>query len=56
MAQTPEQIAGKLKQNKRNINKHWGRSNEAEQLKIKQRRAALVDKMKQKPEDAPPAE
>ncbi len=55
MPQTPEQIAGKLKQVKGEVNKQWGSLSEREQLKIKQKRASLVEKMRkqsgQEPED-----
>ncbi len=60
MPQTPEQIAGKLKQVKGEIDKHWGSVSERELLKIKQKRASLVEKMRKQsshePEDTPTAE
>ncbi len=60
MPQTPEQIAGKMKQNKGEIDKQWGSVSERELLKIKQKRALLVEKMRKKsahdPEDTPTAE
>ncbi len=60
MPQTPEQIAGKLKQGKGEIDKQWGSVSERELLKIKQKRASLVEKMRKQsghePEDPPTAE
>jgi uncharacterized protein YjbJ (UPF0337 family) len=60
MPQTPEQIAGKLKQVKGEVNKQWGSLSERELLKVKQMRASLVEKMRKKsghdPEDTPPTE
>ncbi len=60
MPQTPEQIAGKLKQSKGETDQQWGSLSEREQLKIKQKRASLVEKMRKKaghdPEDTPTAE
>jgi len=45
MGQTPEQVASKLKQNKGQSNKQWGRLSESELQKIKEKRAALVGKI-----------
>jgi uncharacterized protein YjbJ (UPF0337 family) len=48
MAQTQDPVNGKLKQNNGAVNKQWGRLSNDEILKIKQKRATLVDKLKQK--------
>ena len=60
MAQTPEQIASKLKQIKGQTSKQWGRLSDVELQKIKEKRAALVDKMQKhygnRDEKNPPTE
>ena len=48
MAQTPEQIANKLKQIKGESSQQWGRVSEIERQKIKEKRAALVGKIQKR--------
>jgi uncharacterized protein YjbJ (UPF0337 family) len=48
MAQTPEQIANKLKQIKGESRQQWGRVSEIERQKIKEKRAALVGKLQKR--------
>lgn len=48
MAQTPEQVAGKLKQSKGDVQKRWGRLSDDERLKIQEKRTILVGKIQKK--------
>ena len=48
MAQTPEQIANKLKQIKGEGTKQWGHVSDIELQKIKEKRAALVGKIQKR--------
>ena len=48
MAQTPEQVAGKLKLIKGDVKKRWGGLSDDERLNIKEKRTILVGKIQKR--------